>query len=61
LRWTALQTSKAFRSSGRFLNAVFTFSDNVEVCNFRCNPLGRKTRNWPHSTVRGLNPKTPLT
>jgi hypothetical protein len=38
VRWIALQTGKAFRSSGRL------FSDNVEVCNFRCNPLGRKTR-----------------
>jgi len=30
---------------------VFTFSDNVEVCNFCCNPLGRKTRiswKWLH-------------
>jgi hypothetical protein len=45
-----LQASKAFRSSGRFLNAVFTFSDNVEVWNFRCNPLGRKTR-FPQKCV----------
>ena len=30
-----MQTSKAFRSSGRFFNAVFTFSDNTEMCNAR--------------------------
>jgi hypothetical protein len=35
LKRIALQTGKAFRSSGRFLNAVFKFSDNAEVCNAR--------------------------
>ena len=30
-----MKTGKAFRLSARFLNAVFTFSDNTEVCNAR--------------------------